>query len=425
MQGKTQLLSLDADRDVASAVGDLSLESSGVYSSTYGTLEFMTPIVEMEMENVTRGEADSYMRWRDTYQQNWQNYFDPIAVRLSVSPQVMAADITVMPLIAASRYRDLIRFSSGAKLLATSGDPHAALLHVAMAVNPKSDAMEELSQISKAWLTRGDPDPLGWVGGAVAVSVEDDPIWREAAKSDSRDEFWSKHQSQLPLSVYVESTDDVKMNAFVTKLDDCLTNNEMHFEARAYAGAAYVKVPMAPLSDHFALFHTTAVGGFLVTPNEELLKRAIDRSNAHRAAATQRAATQPVQVRLLGENVSAQIDGAAFANLALATDSGDMRVRAWGNLPILNEWKRRFPERDPVEVHERLWQVRLVDPGGGAYRWNEGLGTMESTVYGCPEAPRRGAVVPPGLAGVERADFGITFEEKGLRARVELRRRGE
>ena len=66
--------------------------------------------------------------------------------------------------------------------------------------------------------------------------------------------------------------------------------------------------------------------------------------------------------------------------------------------------------------------MRLIDPAGGAYVWNEAMQTMESTVYGCPESPKAGPILPPGMAAWKTANFGITFADKGLRARVELKR---
>ena len=42
---------------------------------------------------------------------------------------------------------------------------------------------------------------------------------------------------------------------------------------------------------------------------------------------------------------------------------GWMQRLAWSNIAILNEWKRLFPDQDPVAVHERLWGVRPVCPG--------------------------------------------------------------
>ena len=99
-----------------------------------------------------------------------------------------------------------------------------------------------------------------------------------------------------------------------------------------------------------------------------------------------------------------------------------MQARAWGNLPILNQWKRMYPDQDPVELHERVWQIRLICPGGGRYVWNEKFQTMESTVYGHPGEPKSGPAAPPALTEFANGSFGLTFENQGLRARVSLER---
>ena len=79
--------------------GTLRLEPEGVVSSVYGTLNFMTPIAEMPLEEVTKTEADAYQAWRDGYQRNWNWAFDPIGLRISLGKQKLAADLTIMPLI--------------------------------------------------------------------------------------------------------------------------------------------------------------------------------------------------------------------------------------------------------------------------------------------------------------------------------------
>jgi hypothetical protein len=99
-----------------------------------------------------------------------------------------------------------------------------------------------------------------------------------------------------------------------------------------------------------------------------------------------------------------------------------LQRQSWSNLPILTEWKRRFPGMDPIEVHERLWQTRLLDPAGGTYTWNPALQSMESSLYGCPMSPKSGPAFPPAVQSLQRANFGITFENQGLRAKVELLR---
>ena len=100
-----------------------------------------------------------------------------------------------------------------------------------------------------------------------------------------------------------------------------------------------------------------------------------------------------------------------------------MQVRAWGNLPILNTWKRMYPDQDPVALHERIWHTQLACPGGGTYVWNEKWQTMESTVYGHFGQPKRGPAVPPALEQLSSGNFGLDFEDQGFRARVSLERK--
>jgi hypothetical protein len=89
-----------------------------------------------------------------------------------------------------------------------------------------------------------------------------------------------------------------------------------------------------------------------------------------------------------------------------------MQVLAWSNLPILNEWKRLFPDRDPVKLHEEFWGTKLVCPGGGTYRWNEKWQTMESTVFGHPGDPKTAAT--KALADIFSVELGVSFDQERL-----------
>ena len=163
----------------------------------------------------------------------------------------------------------------------------------------------------------------------------------------------------------------------------------------------------------------------LVTLNENVLKRSIDRQLAREAAKkdkTAGAGRRP-QKPWLGSNVALQVDRKAIdivGGLNHEDRQFAMQIRAWSNLPILNEWKRLYPDCDPVELHERVWKIRLICPGGGRYVWNDKYQTMESTVYGHPGEPKTGPAAPPALGEFASGDFGLTFENQGLRARVSL-----
>jgi hypothetical protein len=50
---------------------------------------------------------------------------------------------------------------------------------------------------------------------------------------------------------------------------------------------------------------------------------------------------------------------------------------------------------------------------------------MESTVYGHPGEPKSGPALPPALKRYSFGNFGVDFEENGIRARVVLERNGK
>jgi len=99
-----------------------------------------------------------------------------------------------------------------------------------------------------------------------------------------------------------------------------------------------------------------------------------------------------------------------------------MRRHSYRNLYALNEWKRLYPDADPVAVHERVLGARLVCPGGGDYVWNEEAHTMESTVFGHPAAPKE-AELTPAYRQWAALNAGVTFEDDGLHAKLRLQRR--
>ena len=92
------------------------------------------------LDDVSQTEALAYGAWHNSYQSNWRGTFDPIALRLSAHPAGrMAADFTIMPLIASTDYREFISLVAKAKLGSYAGDLHPeSLVHAIMALDMKS-----------------------------------------------------------------------------------------------------------------------------------------------------------------------------------------------------------------------------------------------------------------------------------------------
>jgi hypothetical protein len=406
--------------------------------TAYGTLEFMTPIVELDLAQVTAAEAQAYVQWRDGYQRNWNWTFDPIALRLSIDEQRWEADLTVLPLIASSQYRTFLSLTQESVLSAAAGDPHGAPVHFVLAINRNSDLVRLAQLFLKPYVPELKTDPLDWLGPTVAVYADDDPFWKRAAavagNPRQREAFEQGEGRRVPVAVRFAATDGPALTAFLAAIrryfeKEKLGTAQLAWETATYREETYGRItatqpatsPTAP-AEKFVVYYHASGEALVLTPNEEVLKRAIDRQLAHRG---KKPATDAASVNQLGTNVILHAHRPA-ADIAAALSFQDnhdvMQARAWGNLPILNEWRRRYPTQDPMALHERFWQTRLLCPGGGKYVWNDAWSTYESTVYGHPGEPRRGPAVPPALELFQSVDFGLTFEHRGLRARVVLER---
>lgn len=418
-----------------SNIGELSLDHSGVHSSVQGSLEFMTPIAEMPLKKVTKAEADAYRWWRDTYQNNWRWAFDPIAMRVTLKQTRLAADLTVMPLIFGTEYRELAALSQGATIAPDAGDRHDALLHFIVAINTKSSMFTRTENFISA-MSQGVT--LGWLGSSVSLFVDDDPYWAELAKTP-REEFehnFAKFLANLPLAIRAEVNSGLRLTAFLASARAYLEQTApgmTAWQSLKYKDQSYVKITPSEKAKgitkdaELAIYYVATGDALLVTLNENVLKHAIDRQLAREAAKKDATApTVPASKPWLGQNVGLQVTREAtdiFGAVRQDENQLEMQTRAWSNLPILNEWKRLYPDKDPVELHERVWKIRLTCPGGGRYVWNDKYQTMESTVYGCPAEPKIGPVMSAALAGFDDANFGLTFENQGLRARVSLERK--
>lgn len=420
-----------------SFAGELQLQPAGVTSSDLGALDFLTPLAEIPLDRVTKTEAEAYRRWREGYQSNWQWAFDPIGLRLEIGKKRLAADLTVMPLIAGSQYRELIAVSQGARLAPNAGDPHDTLVHFILAINKDSNPMREAANFARMMAQGVRVDPLSWLGDNIGLYVEDDPLWDEVAKLDpnERDRFVEKNLHRLPVAFRAEVSSGLKLTAFLAAFRafvDQTAPGMTAWESLTYRDQPYVKITPTPRAAreteelrNLALYYVASGESLLVTLSEPLLKRAIDRQIARDEAKTKGETPPAVERPWLGESVGLQARQKILRIAAALTRreyQAMMQQRAWSNLPILNEWKRRYPDQDPLAVHAKFWHEELICPGGGKYVWNPQWQTMESTVYGHPGEPKDGPTAPPLLEQVQVGNFGLSFEEQGLRARVVLER---
>jgi len=431
--------------DLPLAEGEkLSLTPAGVASSTQGTLAFLTPIAEIPLTEVTKAETEAYERWRDGYESYWNVGFDPIGFRITIDDRRLAGDLTVMPLIAATRYRDMIDVTAGGAIKPGSGDPHDALVQIVLAIDPKSSHFRSADTMlgsMKAGLG------LGWLGDSVSVYLDDTPFWKDLEALVGGDEklenFMQHNYHRVPVGLHAEVAGGFQLAGFLAAGRAWLEQTApgmARWETIEHDGQTYVKVVPTDKARgrgrdavDWAVYYAASGNGLDVALDENVLRRALARQKKRHESDSAtgepspegEADTAPDARPWLGKNLALRADRRLLAVVnALSAEhyQRTMQRQAWNNLPILNQWHRRWPGADPVEIHQRVWGARLVCPGGGRYVWNPQWQTMESTVYGHPGQPKQGPVAPPLLGRFHNADFGLSFENKGLRARVELDR---
>lgn len=430
--GKAAALYVDKPLD---ELGELRLSGGNVHSATMGSLEFMTPIAELKIDKVTTAEAEAYRTWRNQYQSNWRWAFDPIALRLVVKDRQIAADLSVMPLIFGTDYRSWVDMARGAEIKPGAGDPHDALVHFVTAVNAKSERLR-LNESFVSGMVK--VSIFDWLGESVAWYVDDDPFWQDLAAAKTPDEaskFMEQNFARLPIALYCDVASAAKLTLFMAGVRGVIEQvapDMTAWETLKHNDQPYVRISPSerargqiPQAAELRIYYAFWSDGLIVTLNESLLKRALDRQAVRKQAEAQGKEPPSPKKPWLGSSMAMQFDGKAVAQLGPLANADylqTLQLRSWDNLPILNEWRRRYPDRDPVELHEQFWHARLVCPAGGKYVWNEEWQTMESTAFGHPGEPKAPEALAAPWQAIRGGNLGVTFEEEGLRAKAVLDR---
>jgi hypothetical protein len=297
VNGKANGEALQMDVPLLDA-GDFTLNKGGVTSSRLGTLEFMTPIVELPIEKVTKAEADAYNFWRDGYEQNWRWAFDPIGLRIGVSDSKLATDLTVMPLILGSEYREYVSISRGAEIKPESGDRHQSLGQVILAINKQSEQMKNWGNMTSMFAPQAHIDAFGWLGSWATLYLDDSPLWEKlhGMSKKERREYLEKHWSDLPVGLEAEVSSPLKLTAFLAALRAFVEQTApgmVTWESLTYRDQPYVRVKATERARRsiggdtdaeIAICYAPMGDRLSVVLNEDVLKHVLDREADWEAA---------------------------------------------------------------------------------------------------------------------------------------------
>jgi hypothetical protein len=348
------------------SLGKISVGPSGVCSPLWGTVPFLIPIAELPLDQVTQEEANNYERFRSFYQRQWNGWFDPIGASVQTDAQSVTLNLSVFPLIGATDYREPMELVGKSHLEPGVGDPHDAIFQIVMAIDPDSKQMQDLNRTGKNMLS-GMVKPFGWVGTSLSVYVDQDPLWQEMSEAVDPGRYFRENLSRLPLGIHVTVKDPLGLTAFlmgVRSLASQAAPGLVTFETRTYQEQSYVEIRGRDeqtrglgVDTRIRLYYVTLPDALLLSLNKEVIHRAIDRSKADRKAAPYLGEHLAIRVRpdLLPPLVVALRRGLRHHGMEPDTFNSTPAQR-W--LPILNEWHRLFPDRDPVQVHEDFWGTR-------------------------------------------------------------------
>jgi hypothetical protein len=136
--------------------GKYSLSPDGMtgVSSHYGTAQFLTPCCEIPVKEVLRDEAEEYNAFLNEYNQYWRTFFDPIALRIQLTPKRYRIETIVLPLLDNSIYTNMARaFGGKAESLDAMPVPKRNIFSMALRLDKhalmKDAGLEEFLKESK------------------------------------------------------------------------------------------------------------------------------------------------------------------------------------------------------------------------------------------------------------------------------------
>ena len=417
-------------------LGKVSFINGLVQSTKFGNLAFLRSVNELNIKKITLAEKKAYEFFRDRYQSHWSKYFDPICAQLSIDNGKIKGDLSILPLIGGTDYRQMIQMVGEVKLDSESGDPHPeTVLHWVSAIDMNSPRFQQASNFAAIMAPSLGAGAFSWVGESFSFYLDNSPFFKDMQKAFLQDgikgveDFSEKNFGRIPLGVNVEVHNPFKLTAFLAGLRAWIEQTSPGmtiWSSHSHKGQGYVKIaPGKGLEERLikegsapiALYYVPSPKLLTISLSENIIQKAIERTLLQReenstlpkakwdGMSTAFHASRPIPSLFdlsMGQNV---ING--------------LQRKSWNNLHALNEWRIHLKKKDSLKYHQKVWHTDLLCPGGGEYQWNKKFQTYESTVFGHPANPKSPKNF--SLFGKWKAvDFGLSFENDGLRVRANL-----
>jgi hypothetical protein len=181
------------------------------------------------------------------------------------------------------------------------------------------------------------------MGGSVSLWLDDGPLAAAVPGYFGKSDVFA----MIPAVARVESESPLKLALFLTAVRASIEKSSpglLAWENRTFGEHGYVAVRQAedPFVD-ITIYYASLRTALLVSLDEIALIRAIEREKSTLPA------NLPDARHAFAEAAPATL--AAFAELV--GDAHRAQSASWEALPVLNEWKRRHPDRDAARCRAR------------------------------------------------------------------------
>jgi hypothetical protein len=438
---------------------------SGV-CTCHGRSHDLTPCAEIDLDEVSGEEADAYSVFLDNYAHYWRSYFDPIALRLQITPERYRLETIVLPLIDNSIYSALARVLGGQpEALDALPVPKRNIFSLMFRIN-KEELHKDANPKDGDAETKED-DLLGGLGGLL------DLVGDDAKELDLRGLLKDGIGNQVGVHVYDHDTTFYLSLPGVLGLGGgnvSLEGSGIGLMVGALNSPGYLAVPVsdAKVVDEFLDRLDTFLAKMARQMSGEGFSQEVYRLRS--SAVKARGYTigyGPVKFRVFWARIG---DGLYLATKPYILDDiaaagavepgpeahamfrarpqnwdkvlGDYRL-AWAenqragcidNLGPLSSVGRALHASsdaggwDTRHVAEQVYGVRFTCPEGGRYVWSPDGKTCSCSVHGSALEPRQGLTPSKhGLHELLRDFRGLTttftFLEDGLHAVLNVERK--
>ena len=419
-------------------LGKVSLINGQVQSSKFGSLSFLKSVNELNITKITPAEKKAYEFFRNRYQSHWSKYFDPISAQLSIENGTIKGDLSILPLIGGTDYRQMIQTVGEVKLKPESGDPHpGTVLHWVSALDMNSPRFKQASNFAAIMAPSLGGGAFSWVGESFSLYMDKSPFFEDMQKAfrkngiEGLEDFSEKNLGRIPLAMNVEVRNPFKLTAFLAGLRAWIEQTAPGMTVwsnHAHKGQGYVKIaPGKGLEDNLikegsapiSLYYVPSPQLFTISLSEKIIQKAIERNILRR---DENSSLTKGNWSGMSSAFQASKPIPSIFDLSMSQNTMNaMQRKSWNNLHALNEWRIHLKKNDPLTYHQRVWQTELLCPGGGKYIWNKKYKTYESTVFGHaaePKTPKNLSI----LGHWKNVNLGINFENDGLRVKGSLQK---